>query len=72
MQHWNPWLPGIKITEYRTREKNLLRFLEKKEHRIACIDVNGLMNFMNISYDLNKWRLFIDSSKLSLKVVLLL
>ncbi|GFT46791.1 hypothetical protein TNCV_1317251 [Trichonephila clavipes] len=30
-----------------------------------------MMNLMNISYDLNNWRLFIDFSKLSLKAVLL-
>ncbi|GFR04776.1 uncharacterized protein TNCT_28951 [Trichonephila clavata] len=52
-QKWNLLLPGIKITEYMTREKNLLHFFEKKEHLIACSDINGLMNFMNISFDLN-------------------
>ncbi|GFU78677.1 uncharacterized protein TNCV_2302881 [Trichonephila clavipes] len=57
----------VKVTEYRTREKNLLHF-EKKEH---VVDVNGLMNFMNIGYDPNNWRSLIDSSKLSLKAVLL-
>ncbi|GFY63775.1 uncharacterized protein TNIN_182211 [Trichonephila inaurata madagascariensis] len=64
-QQWNILLPGIKITEYRTREKNLLHFFEKKEHVVACIDVNDLMNFMSLSYDPNNWRLLIDSSKLS-------
>ncbi|GFR18746.1 hypothetical protein TNCT_307261 [Trichonephila clavata] len=53
LQQWNLHLPRVKITEYRTREKNL-HFFEKKEHLIACIDVNSLMNFMNISCDLNK------------------
>ncbi|GFR22344.1 uncharacterized protein TNCT_690071 [Trichonephila clavata] len=71
LQQWNLLLPGVKITEYSTREKNLLHFLEKKGHVVACIDVNGLMNFMNLSCGPNNWRLFIDSSKLSLKAVLL-
>ncbi|GFR27633.1 uncharacterized protein TNCT_219921 [Trichonephila clavata] len=71
LQQWNLLLPGINITEYRTREKNLLHFFEKKEHVVTCIDINVLMNSMNISYDPNNWRLFIDTSKLSFKAVLL-
>ncbi|GFQ88637.1 uncharacterized protein TNCT_250121 [Trichonephila clavata] len=70
LHQWNLLVPGVKITEYRTFEKNLLRFFENKEHVAACIVVNGLMNFMNINYDPNNWRLFVDSSKLSLKAVL--
>lgn len=31
----------------------------------------GLINMYGVSYDKNHWRLFIDSSKTSLKVVLL-
>ena len=42
-----------------------------KEHLVARVGVNSLMNFMNISYDPNNWKLSIDSSKLSLKTVLL-
>ncbi|GFT28635.1 uncharacterized protein TNCV_4832171 [Trichonephila clavipes] len=71
LQQWNLLLPGIKVTEHRTREKNLLHFFEKKEHAVACIDVNVLMNFMSISYNPYNWRLLKDSSKLSLKAVLL-
>ncbi|GFQ78216.1 uncharacterized protein TNCT_489351 [Trichonephila clavata] len=51
LHQWNLLLSGVKITEYRTREKNLLHFFEKKEHVVACIGVNGLMNFMNMNYD---------------------
>ncbi|GFR00062.1 hypothetical protein TNCT_350331 [Trichonephila clavata] len=46
------WNLLLSLQEYRTREKNF-HFFEKKEHLIACIDANDLMNFMNISYDLN-------------------
>ncbi|GFY75402.1 uncharacterized protein TNIN_321661 [Trichonephila inaurata madagascariensis] len=57
-QQWNLLLPGFKITDYRTREKNIFHFFEKKEHVVVRIDVNGLMNFMDINYDSNNWRLF--------------
>jgi len=38
---------------------------------VFCYDVDGLMNVLGIKHDPQKWRLFIDSSKLSLKAVLL-
>ena len=38
---------------------------------VACIDIDGLMQTLNISYIPLDWRLFIHSSKLSLKAVLL-
>jgi len=36
-----------------------------------CHDVDGLMNALGIKNDPQEWRLFIDSSKLILKAVLL-
>ena len=36
-----------------------------------CYDVDGLMNALGNKHDQQEWRLFIDSSKLSLKAVLL-
>jgi len=36
---------------------------------VACTDVDGLMQTLNINYNPLDWRLFIDSSKLSLKAV---
>ena len=42
-----------------------------KDHVVARVDVNGLITFMNISYDPNNWRLFTDSSELNLKTTLL-
>jgi len=59
LKQWHLLQPGVKITEYRTRQKNLLHFFEKKEHLVACIDVNGLMNSLNITHDPIEWRLFI-------------
>jgi len=37
---------------------------------VFCYDVDGLMNALGIKHDPQEW-LFIDSSKLSLKTVLL-
>jgi len=38
---------------------------------VFCYDVDGLTNALGIKYHPQEWRLFIDSSKLSLKAVLL-
>ena len=46
-------------------------FFRKEDDLVFCYDVNGLMNAIGIKYDPQEWRLFIGSSKLSLKAVLL-
>jgi hypothetical protein len=38
---------------------------------LACTDIDGLMQTLNINYNPLNWRLFIDSSKMSLKAVLI-
>ena len=38
---------------------------------VACTDIDGLMQTLNINLNSLDWQLFIDSSKLSLKAVLL-
>ena len=37
----------------------------------SCTDINGLMCDMGVNYYVDDWRLFIDSSKTSMKAVLL-
>jgi len=38
---------------------------------VACTGIDGLMQKLNINHNPLDWRLFIDSSKLSLKAILL-
>ena len=38
---------------------------------VACTDINGLMQTLYINHGPLDWRLFIDSSKLNVKAVLL-
>ena len=42
-----------------------------EDGRVACSNVNELTAALNINYNPSEWRLFIDSSKSSLKAVLL-
>lgn len=64
--------PDTKVSVYRTREKSLLPFFSEEDDFVFCNNISGLMAAMGIqNYDSNDWRLFIDSSKRSLKCVLL-
>jgi len=46
-------------------------FFRKEDDLVFCYDVVSLMNALGIKNDPQEWRLFIDSSKLSLKAFLL-
>ncbi|GBM45653.1 hypothetical protein AVEN_204776-1 [Araneus ventricosus] len=60
---------GVKISSRRRRQSHFEDYSAKKEDIIYCCDVNG----QALEHEQNpaEWRLFIDSSKRSLKAVLL-
>lgn len=62
------------MTFYRNREKEFRQYFVKdpKLSLVYCTDVEGLINvFKPNCYNAKDWRLFIDSSKRSIKAVLL-
>lgn len=62
---------GTKIICYRNKENNLL-FFSHENDIVFCKNVKGLALKMNLTeYFLTDWKLFIYSSKLSFKCVLL-
>ena len=71
LQQWNLLERDVRVSHYRERQRYLIPFFEKKNNLVVCCDVNGLMKCLNLNHDPTEWRLFIDSSKLSLKAVLL-
>lgn len=64
-------MPGVKISIYRNRHKMFATYYSKKDNICYCNDIRGLFEEFGEPYNPNDWRLFIDSSKLSLKAVLL-
>jgi len=68
---WKYLDEGVKITLYCYRQKVLEEFFTMKGTLVACKDADGLFKALNTSYCSDEWRLFIDSSKVSLKAVLL-
>ena len=60
------------VTFYQNREKRLLKFFDTGNDFVYCCDVAELLEVMSVpQYDPNEWRLFIYSSKKSIKCVLL-
>ena len=63
---------GTSVSSYCYREEKLRKYLQSDGQLVYCTDVEGLLLAMSLSaYRSNDWKLFIDSSKRSLKCVLL-
>ena len=71
MKQWKYLDEGVKISLYRYRQKDLEEFFTMEGTLVACKDVDDLFKALNMSHRSDEWRLFIDSSKVSLKAVLL-
>ena len=65
--------PDPNITFSRSREKNLLQCFSQEKDLVFCNDVGSILQQVGLKiYQPSNWCLFIDSSKRSLKCVLLL
>ena len=65
-QHCAPrW--WVMISVHRKRHEDLVYFLKMKRGLVACTDTDGLMQTLSINHNPLDWRLFINSSKVSLK-----
>jgi len=56
---------------YHGHHEEFKDFFSQKEDVMFCNDVCSIMEVLGHEYNPGQWRLFIDSSKVSLKVVLL-
>jgi len=63
--------PGTLVTFYRNRQKELEQYYNQDDSITYCVDIAAVMSKLRVNYEPNEWRLFIDSSKRSLKGVLL-
>ena len=71
MKDLNLLSPDTKNSFFRYRDDEIKIYFSKACDLVYCNNVSVLMNLLNFEYDLNHWQLFIDSSKSSLKAVLL-
>jgi len=59
------------ISVYRKRHEDLVHFFKMERGLVVCTDIDGPMQTRNINHNTLECRLFTDSSKLSLKALLL-
>jgi len=71
LQKWNLLQENVRISVYRKRYEDLVQFFKMERGLVACSDIGGLMQTLNINHNPLDWRLFMNSSKFSLKAVLL-
>ena len=63
---------SAKVSFYRKRDELSLPYFKDEKQLVYCDNVSGPLGELGISsYNLEEWRLFLDSSKRSLKCVLL-
>ena len=71
LKQWNLVQEDVRITSFRNRNKNLASFFDMENSMCYCINIPGLFTSLGLPHNPSDWRLFIDSSKWSLKGVLL-
>ena len=71
LQERNLLCPGTTFSWYRHREESLIKYFSEGDNYVFCNDVSNFMQKFGVLYDASQWRLFIDSSKTSLKGVYL-
>ena len=71
LQQWNLLQDDVRVSVFRSRHSQFEPYFSMAEQVVYCHNVAGLMDELKIQYANEEWRLFIDSSKTSLKAVLL-
>ncbi|UYV77381.1 hypothetical protein LAZ67_15000800 [Cordylochernes scorpioides] len=71
LKGWNLLHKGTKVCFFRKRQDEFQDFYSQENDLVYCNDVVSLMEALGHDHDTEEWRLFIDSSKISLKAVLL-
>jgi hypothetical protein len=70
LKGWNLLRQDTKVCFYRGRHEELKDFFSQEDDVMFCNDVCSFMEVLGHEYNPDQWRLFIDTSKVSLKVVL--
>lgn len=71
LEQWNLVKAAIRITSFRTRNKDFISFFDMESRLCYCKNISGLFTFLGFLHNPSDWRLFIDSSRRGLKAVFL-
>jgi len=70
LKGWNILRQYAKVCFYRGRQEEFKDFFSKEDGVVFCNGVCSVMEVLGHEYNSDQWRLFIDSPKVSLKVLL--
>jgi hypothetical protein len=70
LQDWNLLQQGVKVL-CRKYQQSLSSLFAKDDDLVYCNDAGGLLQELGCTHNPEEWRLSVDSSKFSLKAVLL-
>ena len=62
---------GTVVSFCRNRERDLVQLFRMENEFVFCNDINGLFNAICCEYEPAEWIIFLDSSEISLRCVLL-
>jgi len=68
---WNLLHQDTKVCFYRGRHEEFKDLFSQEDSVVFCNDISSVMEVLGHEYNPDQWRLSIDSSEVSLKVVLL-
>jgi hypothetical protein len=68
---WHVLEKGVNVLFYREGPSNIAKYFSMDGDLVYWNDVYGLMEELRLHHHPERWRIFIDSSKVSLKAVLL-
>lgn len=71
LKGWNLLSKDTKVCFFRKRQEEFQDFYSKESNLVYCNNICSLLNAFEVEHKTEDWRLFIDSSKTSLKAVLL-
>jgi len=71
LKGWNLLRQDTKVCFYRGRHEEFKDFFSQEDGVVFCNNVCSVMEVLGREYNPDQWCLFVDSSKVSLKVVLL-
>ena len=71
LKQWNMLQKEVNCTYFRSRRVSLQDFFSVQNNVCYCSNIDGLFEALESEHCSNKWRLFIESSKASIKAELL-
>jgi len=71
LKGWNLLREDTKVCFYRGRHEEFKDLFSQEDGVVYCSGVCSVMEVLDREYNPDQWRLFIDSSKVRLKVVIL-